>query len=134
MLVLRLAVLHLLQLHAQLVEDVELVELVLALGVGDAGDGRHDGGCAARADLLEGGQLAELDGPVLHLEAVVARELHEHLVGDRREDGARARGDVRAARADAEEVGDGELLNVLPLLAVEVERGAEALPLRLLQG
>mmetsp|Transcript_6894 Transcript_6894/g.22045 ORF Transcript_6894/g.22045 Transcript_6894/m.22045 type:complete len:297 (+) Transcript_6894:124-1014(+) len=132
-LVLRLAVLHRLQPLAQLVERLEAAELVLALDVGDGPDRRDDGGGAARANLAEGLELAPLERALLDGDAPILGDRHEHLVRDGGQDRARARRDVLSVFVNAKQVGDGKLLDVLVLARVEVEGGAVALALGVLE-
>mmetsp|Transcript_9491 Transcript_9491/g.31574 ORF Transcript_9491/g.31574 Transcript_9491/m.31574 type:complete len:385 (-) Transcript_9491:277-1431(-) len=132
-LVLRLAVLHRLQRVAQRVQLFKRPKLVSGLPVGDGLDGRHHGGGAARPDLAEGLELLPEQRPLLDGDAHVPGDVHQHTVGDGWKDGRCPRCHVRARRGDANQVGDRELLHVLVFIAVEVECGAEAVRLGVLE-
>mmetsp|Transcript_44237 Transcript_44237/g.96514 ORF Transcript_44237/g.96514 Transcript_44237/m.96514 type:complete len:336 (-) Transcript_44237:376-1383(-) len=125
-LVLSLSELDGLQLGPQLVEDLESAEIVLHISVRDGGDRRNDRGGAARANLAKRRDLVKRDVALLHCDAAVARERHQHLVGDGRQDrGGRGR-HVCALGVDTNKVGHRKLLHVLLLDRVEIERRAEA--------
>ena len=105
-------------------DGAKRVLTMLPLLVCDGRDGHNDGGGATRADLAEALELLVRDGTRLHVEPLVAGELHEHDVGDGWENRAGARGAVRAVSTDADKVGDRELLNVFLLRCGEGGGGA----------
>ena len=94
-------------------------------------DGSQHDGRAARCHLLERAHLGPLHRPLLHPHPKVARDLPQRHVGHRLQDGFRGRRDVVPVLRDRDEVGGGELLHVLVLDRVEVQRNRVAGLLRL---
>mmetsp|Transcript_40281 Transcript_40281/g.106696 ORF Transcript_40281/g.106696 Transcript_40281/m.106696 type:complete len:234 (+) Transcript_40281:647-1348(+) len=124
--VLLLAQLDCYQRIPKLVQHLELAKLMLCCAVCDRPNRHADSGRAARANLLEVQDLLPGNIARLHLDPLVARDLHQHLVRDRWQDRARRWRHVRTFGRDPEEIGHRELLDILLLLGVEVQCGAEA--------
>ena len=96
-----------------------IFELTAIVEVGDFADRGAYGGSAAVADFVELSELLVGDMTFLNVEAHIASELTEALVGDRGEDGFAGGSHVSVA-LNAIEVGSAALVEISLLLWVEI--------------
>mgnify|MGYP007056381748 CR=1 FL=1 len=100
-----------------LLTEVVALACIQVINVADRTD---YGSSTASTSLLESIQLILRNLTALHLQTEILSQLHQTLVGDRREDRCTLRSNV-CIILDSEEVGSTTLIHVFLLLGVEIE-------------